>query len=113
MARIATGGPSLWSRNNFTVPASSSLNVLSLNQTNFRGLKAFVSVYNSTNTFQYSFDYNLTLKNSDAKDTISAKKGDIMDVEINSSTSGGNVIVTIVNNELNSININLYSLTLN
>ena len=110
--RFSSGGPSYWKKKTFTINGSSSTDVIAVEQSAFRGLKAHISVYKTDDTKLTNFEYNLHKKNSQPKDTISGKFGDIIDYEIDSSISGSQYVTTITNNESSSIKVTIFQLFL-
>lgn len=106
------GGAAVWEKESRTLPASSTTIVNSFALTSFRGLDYVLNFKDTTSAKQKQLKLSVIKDDGTVKDTVYARLGSAISLEINSQINGSNYELAIVNNELFDVQVSLARLTL-
>jgi hypothetical protein len=99
-AYVTTGSDSLWIKSQKNISASGNVIVDTIKLTSFRSIKYIVTVYNKGLDKGKTLEMNLLKENAGIKETIYGKIGVGVNIAMSTGINGGNLEITVQNNEL-------------
>lgn len=90
-----------------TVLASSTTDIDTVPLASFQGIKYFISYWNDAQDKRKVLELSITKKTGSLKSSVYGKIGDELDVDVDESISGTDMLLTISNNELFPVTVNV------
>lgn len=97
----------LWKGKQTTVIASATKVVDTIALNSILSLEYVFTIYNDSEQVVRSFNYKVLNLNGSISDVLFAKLGSAINIEVSSASNGGNLEITIKNNELYNLEVKL------